>query len=641
MYKRLLTLILLVALVPFISNAQVSKPQRAKKMKKATVVTGENVRLPIVLDQKAPVLGKTVTGDVIGYTYYDYLSNGAPGDHIIRFADGTIAVGVMGAIETGAMPSRGSYYQYYDGTKWLDTTGTWRRVEGSRKGYPNLAAFLTSKNSMFISHMGAAFTLDQGADPSVPSWSTINIPETGDWTWPTIAADDMGGTAQNIYVTAGGDPTVPLPFVRSTDAGENWSAPKNLIDTNSVEWVNDYVGGGANDYHIAARNGKVAVLNFPSVGNVTLYVSEDQGQTFTTKTIYDFIDVDTSLDTRVPFDTNFFPARTWKALDIPVVDGTGDVHIDKNGVIHCAWGTYQMYYEIVLDDNGNADRDSLGRLQRSFTYSDYSPLTGIYYWRSDWGDAAPIRAFVPSAQMTDISLADTVGGGVPVSRNRALDVSLMGMPSIGTDANGNVFIVFQGFKANDLQTYTITDGTELAAYGHAYITKSVDGGRSFTTPQDVFGPDITKEDVQFPVIADNVTDSVHILVLNDKDAGNAIQYAPPHPVNRALFVYKALSSIAVNVNDKIADSKSYRLGQNYPNPFNPSTKINFSLAEKSMVTLKVYDMLGREVAVLVNGEMPAGSHSANFNAANLATGMYVYTLKANNFTSTKKMMFIK
>lgn len=85
----------------------------------------------------------------------------------------------------------------------------------------------------------------------------------------------------------------------------------------------------------------------------------------------------------------------------------------------------------------------------------------------------------------------------------------------------------------------------------------------------------------------------------------------------------------------------YALMQNYPNPFNPSTQINFAVPEKSFVTLKVYDILGKEIATLVNSEMDAGYHKAAFNAENLASGIYIYTITAGDFVNTKKMMLIR
>jgi hypothetical protein len=85
----------------------------------------------------------------------------------------------------------------------------------------------------------------------------------------------------------------------------------------------------------------------------------------------------------------------------------------------------------------------------------------------------------------------------------------------------------------------------------------------------------------------------------------------------------------------------YTLSQNYPNPFNPTTKINFALPKSGLVTLKVYDVLGKEVATLVNSNMSVGSYSFEFNASNLTSGIYFYRLESNGFSEVKKMMLIK
>lgn len=94
-----------------------------------------------------------------------------------------------------------------------------------------------------------------------------------------------------------------------------------------------------------------------------------------------------------------------------------------------------------------------------------------------------------------------------------------------------------------------------------------------------------------------------------------------------------------NLNTGIPEG--FRLSQNYPNPFNPSTNIEFSIPEKSSVTLKVYDIKGQEAAVLANGEYTAGSYVVNWNAAGLASGVYFYTIKAGSFTQTKKLLLVK
>ncbi|MBL0062473.1 MAG: T9SS type A sorting domain-containing protein [bacterium] len=86
----------------------------------------------------------------------------------------------------------------------------------------------------------------------------------------------------------------------------------------------------------------------------------------------------------------------------------------------------------------------------------------------------------------------------------------------------------------------------------------------------------------------------------------------------------------------------YALHQNYPNPFNPSTSLVFDVVAENVVNLKVYNAMGQEVATLVNGTMNAGRHTVNFDATNLTSGLYFYTVKiGNEFTATKKMLLVK
>ena len=87
--------------------------------------------------------------------------------------------------------------------------------------------------------------------------------------------------------------------------------------------------------------------------------------------------------------------------------------------------------------------------------------------------------------------------------------------------------------------------------------------------------------------------------------------------------------------------KVYSLAQNYPNPFNPTTNIKFNIPVSGDVKLAVYDLLGNQVAMLVNGRIEAGVHEVNFDASNIASGVYFYKLEANGFNDVKKMMLIK
>jgi hypothetical protein len=88
-------------------------------------------------------------------------------------------------------------------------------------------------------------------------------------------------------------------------------------------------------------------------------------------------------------------------------------------------------------------------------------------------------------------------------------------------------------------------------------------------------------------------------------------------------------------------AKEFELMQNYPNPFNPSTSIEFNVPDKSFVTIKVYDYLGREITTLINGETEPGKNSVSWNASNNSSGVYFYKLTSGNVTLTKSMLLVK
>ena len=116
---------------------------------------------------------------------------------------------------------------------------------------------------------------------------------------------------------------------------------------------------------------------------------------------------------------------------------------------------------------------------------------------------------------------------------------------------------------------------------------------------------------------------------NESEASNSVQISPT-----------GLSTAA----DLLPDA--FALNQNYPNPFNPSTQIRYALPEQSQVVLTVYDMLGRKVRTLVNGVQDAGYRTVMWNATSdlgtpVSAGMYIYTIRANEFYEVKKMILLK
>ena len=105
---------------------------------------------------------------------------------------------------------------------------------------------------------------------------------------------------------------------------------------------------------------------------------------------------------------------------------------------------------------------------------------------------------------------------------------------------------------------------------------------------------------------------------------------------------RSLSDMVVSVKkSETTLLKQFKLEQNYPNPFNPTTNIAFRIAESGFVSLKVYDILGREVVTLVNEEKRDGNYKVKFDGSGLSSGIYFYKLQSGKYTSVKEMILLK
>lgn len=121
----------------------------------------------------------------------------------------------------------------------------------------------------------------------------------------------------------------------------------------------------------------------------------------------------------------------------------------------------------------------------------------------------------------------------------------------------------------------------------------------------------------------------------DLSGANIIYYRLKQIDNNGTYEYSHEIEVSIIAPDK------HSLGQNYPNPFNPSTKIHYKIAQSEFINLSVYNVLGKEVAVLVNEIQLPGTYSVIFSADNLPGGVYFYKLETQNFTQTSKMLLIK
>jgi len=192
-----------------------------------------------------------------------------------------------------------------------------------------------------------------------------------------------------------------------------------------------------------------------------------------------------------------------------------------------------------------------------------------------------------------------------------------------TNTSTHPLILIIARTVNDLPS----EWTSSLCYDINCLPPFVDTVISNNDPLD---PDSTVEcSLHVTAIDNHGTAHVHLVVGNYNDLTDTVGYD----------FTASTEPLTVVKNDY--SPASFSLNQNYPNPFNPTTTISFNLPKQSHITLKVYNILGQEVAILMNEVKSAGSYREVFNASSLPSGVYVYKLTAGSYIETKKMLLLK
>lgn len=249
--------------------------------------------------------------------------------------------------------------------------------------------------------------------------------------------------------------------------------------------------------------------------------------------------------------------------------------------------------------------------------------------------------YVSGTIANDRVMRRPMGGGTWVADTTGIPQSVSYFGNMAAGKNGDMYGV-------------------VGYYGPGVMRRSAGTWSNFALPpsvasQYVTGISVDRSGAVFVAFVDN--NNVPLGVYFTTDGGTSWTHAGLDSVYvTALVSYGdstyALSSNAgaffigksgpfTNVLQTTGAPRSFALFQNYPNPFNPSTVISYQLPVNSQVTLRIYDLLGREVQTLVNEKEPAGRYSVAFTASNLSSGIYFYTIRAGNYSAVKKMLLIK
>jgi hypothetical protein len=193
---------------------------------------------------------------------------------------------------------------------------------------------------------------------------------------------------------------------------------------------------------------------------------------------------------------------------------------------------------------------------------------------------------------------------------------------------------FTATTANNSATLAWSTATEVNNYGFDVERRAIESV-SQKANESLSGS--TAQWLKIGFVAGNGTSSsAHSYSYTDANVSTGTYaYRLKQIDNSGTYKYSSEAEVTINV------PTCYALGQNYPNPFNPSTVIGYQLPVTGLVTLKVYDVIGREVATLVNEQKDAGYYKATFNATKLASGVYFYRMSAGSYVSVKKLLLMK
>ncbi|MFQ3597685.1 MAG: T9SS type A sorting domain-containing protein [Chloroherpetonaceae bacterium] len=544
----------------------------------------------------------TFTGTPTGLTgFYDYQVNGGAAKYIaVNPADANkIHVTYMLSTDSAnANATRRTGYAYSS-----DGGATWNSiasVSNIREGFPSLTLLNNDGAQLGVvaahnqpSGQGLLSRAYIDGDEGLLSFSAVapadlGLTLGGNIIWPYITANPAGTKMWMMSSFSGGPGTVHYTvFDATTGTFGNWS------DALLTEEGDTLDSGGRYNVVVSPSGNKVTMyhLGGPDENYISFSESTDGGVTF--------------------------PAFKRLTKLTPSGPGIGLITTQTDSI--APW----IGCDAIYKGENLCFVFSTGR----YVGAGYEFRgQGIWFWSQATGfvntvDTTKIQAIFGS----DWTGYLRPGGAITQVNHFPIDY-----PTIGLTPDGALHCVF------------VVARPDTAAGGRNYYTvaytKSVDDGATWSAPRLLeTNPNM---DFRYPSVAEVNPNNAFINVVYQQDPiPGSSAFNDAAPVSRAQLLYQKVSTLSTREN--VTRVTNYALAQNYPNPFNPTTNISYVLPKAENVSLKVYDVLGREVATLVNEVKAAGAYTVPFNASNLASGVYFYKLQAGSFVQTKKMMLVK
>ena len=564
----------------------------------------------------------SVTESTIGNTAYDLQTNSAILNRLIKHNDGTISAAWTMIAPGGASASRGTGYNYFNGTSW-GPIPTARIQPNQRTGFANIVVTASGKE-MDISHSSTApgVLLTSRPAKGTGAWTsnTTVLGGVGSDTWAkAISGGANGNTVHALWnansAGANGQESSVL-YSRSTDDAVTWPILRTVLpDLDS----SNYLGFGGDAYSIDTKGDTVVFVVGDFTTDLVLMRSNDNGTTWSKTIVQPFIQplYDELVDS--------FPDLDGDGTSDRVEGPSGDAHvmIDRAGKVHVWWSN------VLMTDTSAADQ--LGYFPNS--------LDGLLYWNDGFaaGQAPDTIAFAMDMDNNGVlDIPSTgLGGGNGMGTYRG---SITQMPTSGVDANNNIYLAYQSYcEACDTTAFN-------TGHKHVYMIASSDQGATWSNPTDIDqSPDQLNQEDVFACVAKNVdANCIHVVYQRDGAPGHSLASNTTQAGwNTAAsdIIYACITPSDILGVKSIAANSNSGLSQNNPNPSTGTTTINYAIkTNNSKVKFELMDVLGNVVYSENRGSMNAGAYNLVLNTESFSSGVYFYSLTVNNTKETKKLM---